>query len=120
MGKNPSTARHRPRYGALRPLNSPAIASHSTLAIRANPEIGLAAGGGTAAGVAAAPDAAGALLTTPAASCAFRLLANWFMICVAVAWIMPTPRPYWATAPDSDRSVCTSTLDPLGAPSSRN
>ena len=34
------------------------------------------------------------------------------MICAAVAWIMPTPRPYCATAPDSVRSVCTSTLEP--------
>src|SRR3954469_6952018 len=54
------------------------------------------------------------------ASCFFRLLANWFISAVAVAWIMPTPRPYCATAPDSVRSVCTRTLDPAAEGSSRN
>src|SRR6185295_19052388 len=46
------------------------------------------------------------------ASCFFRLLANWFISAAAVAWIMPTPRPYCATAPDSVTSLCTSTLEP--------
>src|SRR5262245_43666418 len=41
------------------------------------------------------------------------------MICAAVAWIMPTPRPYCATDPDSARSVCTSTFEPLATGSSR-
>src|SRR6476619_8581534 len=54
------------------------------------------------------------------ASCFFRLLANWFISAVAVAWIMPTPRPYCATAPDSVRLVCTSTLEPVAEGSSRN
>ena len=54
------------------------------------------------------------------ASCFFRLLANWFISAEAVAWIMPTPRPYCATAPDSVRSVCTSTLEPVAEGSSRN
>ncbi len=42
------------------------------------------------------------------------------MIADAVAWIMPTPRPYCATAPDSVRSVCTSTLEPVPDGSRRN
>ena len=50
----------------------------------------------------------------------FRHLANWFMSCAAVAWMMPTPRPYCATEPDSVRLVCTSTLLPSPAGSSRN
>src|SRR5919204_479782 len=33
----------------------------------------------------------------------------------AVAWMIPTPRPYCATAPDSAKSVCTSTLEPPAA-----
>ena len=53
-------------------------------------------------------------------NCARRFLANCPMICAAVDWIMPTPRPYCATAPDSVRSVCTSTLEPVPAGSSRN
>src|SRR6266849_782257 len=101
---------------------------HSTFAIRAKPEIGFAAGGagccaGTVdwwggAGDAAAEDVGGASACAAAvdppsfANCAFRLLANCVMICAAVIWIMPTPRPYWATAPESVRLVCTSTLVP--------
>src|SRR5205085_7854035 len=102
------------------------ICSHSTRAISEKPEIGLAAGGDGATGAAANADdvvaasggavlAAGLAGVGAAALCArlaFRLLANCDMICAAVAWIMPTPRPYWATAPESDRSVCTSTLEP--------
>jgi len=52
-------------------------------------------------------------------SCARRLLANWPMICAAVAWIMPTPRPYCATAPDSIRSVWITTFEPVPAGSMR-
>jgi hypothetical protein len=37
------------------------------------------------------------------------------MICVAVAWMMPTPRPYCATEPDNVRLVCTITFEPLPA-----
>src|ERR1700722_2712935 len=42
------------------------------------------------------------------------------MICAAVAWIMPTPRPYCATAPDSIRSVWIRTREPDSAGSMRN
>src|SRR4051812_4668565 len=111
--------------------------SHNTRAISEKPEIGLAAGGGgMAAGAADGTDDAdgdddialgdavaadaGAVDALLCARLAFRLLANWFMIWVAVAWIMPTPRPYWATEPDSARSVWTSTLDPAPAGSNRN
>jgi hypothetical protein len=47
-----------------------------------------------------------------------KLAANWVMTSVAVAWIMPVLRPYWATAPDST-SVRTSTLEPFPAGSIR-
>src|SRR5438874_6267930 len=112
--------------------NNRRILSHKTFAISVNPEIGLVAGEGTVgravtedgmgggermAADAASRAAPGALLC---ARCVFRLVANCAMSCAAVAWIMPTPRPYWATAPDSDRSVWTSTFDPPDAGSSRN
>ena len=63
---------------------------------------------------------AAAAIGGTAARSGFSLLANWFMSAEAVAWIMPTPRPYCATAPDSVRSVCTSTLEPAADGSSRN
>src|SRR5262245_14432893 len=64
-------------------------------------------------------DAAAGAAGRSCASFSFRHAANCFMSCAAVAWIMPTPRPYCATAPDSVRLVCTSTLDPSPAGSSR-
>ena len=36
-----------------------------------------------------------------------------------MAWIMPTPRPYCATAPDSIKSVWIKTLEPWPAGSMR-
>ena len=125
---------------------SPLMAFQSACAISVKPEIGLAAGGsgggaaaeagaagaagegatgaagdGAGAGFAAAGAGCAAAEAVPrAASCAFSAAANWFISADAVAWIMPTPRPYCATAPDSVRSVCTSTLEPAGEGSSRN
>src|SRR5689334_3923379 len=112
------------------------IASQITRAISEKPEIGAAAGGGACDGAGcgdegcgdAAVDAAlaGAVAAAAgaaagvAANCFFRLSANCFISAPAVAWIMPTPRPYCATAPDSVRSVCTSTFEPAPAGSSRN
>src|SRR6266508_410796 len=108
-------------------LNKPTIELQITLTISARPEIGFAAagaGGGTREGDArtgaAEAGAAGAAAGPSCASFSFRHLANWFINCAAVAWMMPTPRPYWATAPDSVRLVCTSTLEPLPAGSRRN
>src|SRR5262249_10932679 len=63
-------------YSGLPPPNLSLIAVHATWPASDAAEIGFAA-------------AASAGL----ASCFFRLLANWFMIADAVAWIMPTPRP---------------------------
>src|SRR5246127_4715329 len=107
-------------------------ASQTTRAIKEKPEIGAAAGGGDcgvagcgAAGADAAVALAGAAAAAAGAgagetaSCFLRLSANCFISCAAVAWIMPTPRPYCATAPDSVRLVCTSTLEPPPAGSSR-
>src|SRR4030081_2766068 len=103
-------------------LNNPFSQLQSTCAISEKPEIGFAgggAGGGTRDGddciAGGAAAAAGGAAAGSCASLSFRLLANWFMICVAVAWMMPTPRPYCATAPESVRLVCTSTFDPLPA-----
>src|SRR5260370_16091568 len=117
-------------FAPYRPLNNRTIASQITRAISEKPEIGLAAGGGAAGGggveaAAAADDgalgaAALGVAVRDAASCALRLSANCFISCDAVAWIMPTPRPYCATAPESDRSVCTSTFEPPGTGSRRN
>src|ERR1700680_4503202 len=103
------------RYAPLPTLrNHDTMAFQITLAISEKPEIGRAvAGDGCAAGACAGTAGRSAI-------CAFRLPANWFMICAAVAWMMPTPRPYWATAPESARSVWTSTLEPPPAGSSRN
>ena len=114
-----------------------------TRASNVKPEIGLAAGGG---GISGGGDGRAALAGIGAersgaavrsgtiggdgtsgvaaagcrSSCARRLLANWPMICAAVAWIMPTPRPYCATAPDSIRSVWMKTREPISAGSMRN
>ena len=48
---------------------------------------------------------------------ALRRSANWATNCEASAEIMPAPRPYWATEPESCRSVWISTLVslPLGS-----
>src|SRR5215216_8186060 len=104
-----------------RRLNSRMIRSHKTRAISENPEIGFAGSGGTAGigpgGIDATTEVAAGAWPFP--SWAFRLLANWVMICAAVACTTPTPRPYCATAPESARSVCTSTLEPVPAGSSR-
>src|SRR5688500_2990499 len=99
--------------------------------MRAKPEIGFATGteadtgpeaieGEGCTGPGAMDAAAPATAGFSGANLSFKHLANWFMICVAVAWMMPTPRPYCATAPDSVRLVCTSTLDPEPAGSRRN
>src|SRR4029077_16175188 len=81
---------------------------HTTWPAREVAEIGL-----TAVSAAAIAGSGGL------ASCFFRLLANWFISAVAVAWIMPTPRPYCATAPHSVRSGCTKPLEPVSDGSSR-
>src|SRR5207253_8651194 len=106
-------------------LNKPTIELQITFIISAKPEIGLAAdagaGGGMIEGDGTGCDGkAAAAAGLSCASFSFRHLANWFISCVAVAWMMPTPRPYCATAPDSVRLVWTSTLEPAPAGSRRN
>src|SRR5262245_45307718 len=110
--------------------------SQMTRAISEKPEIGFAGAGGgrvgtgcgavvAAAGVTGADavdtgvgwGAAGAAAWSRASSF-FKQSANCFMSADAVAWIIPTPRPYCATAPESVRLVCTSTFEPLAAGSS--
>src|SRR5262249_7256452 len=105
--------------------NKPANQFQSTFAISATPEIGFAAwagldvDGGEGRVDGGAIGAAAGAAACSCASLSFRHAANCFMSCAAVAWMMPTPRPYCATAPDNAKSVCTSTLEPLAAGSSR-
>src|SRR5258708_25074115 len=84
------------------PPNKRRSAFANTEKMRAKPEIGFGCGFG---GVSPAP-------ACEDASCAFKLLANWPMSCCATSWIIPDARPYWATAPESVRSVFTSTRVP--------
>src|SRR5262249_12085351 len=85
------------------PPNNLRMAFQITLAISEKPEIGLAAwGSGAGAGAAEEGGAASAGASGGEATAAlprraisaFRLVANWFISAAAVAWIMPTPRPY--------------------------
>src|SRR4051794_7217522 len=111
--------RPKPNLQPDRRPNRRMTASQITRPMRAKPEIGLAAAGG-ADGAAGADVALADAGGRDIAGWTFRFSANCFINCAAVAWIMPTPRPYWATAPDRVRSVCTSTLEPLGVGSRRN
>src|SRR5215510_11283099 len=102
------------------------IQPQTAFAISARPEMGFVTGVGAwvravegEGCVGGATDAAAGATEPSCASLSFRQLANCFISCAAVAWMMPTPRPYCATAPDNAKSVCTSTLEPLAAGSSR-
>ena len=93
----------------LLPLNRATSFDQMTPAMSDRPEIGLAAAGCISEDAGRrAPSGIGGV----SASCARKFVANWPMICAAVASIMPTPRPYCATAPDSIRSVWISTFEP--------
>src|ERR1700752_1329335 len=99
------------------------IQPQSALASSASPEIGFAVAAGSAFAAVGGNGCVGDGCIALGAgaedrscvSCSFNRVANWFMSCAAVAWIMPTPRPYCATAPDSARLVCTTTLEPTPA-----
>ncbi len=74
------------------------------------------AGSGLSAGAAAGavPDAVLSFAISSSSA-----VANWPINWAATDWIMPTPRPYWATEPDRVRSVSISTREPASFGSRR-
>src|SRR5256885_12273422 len=93
------------------PPNRRRSALANTAKMRRKPEIGFDCGCGF--------DGVSPTTGCEAASCAFKLLANWPISCCATSWIMPDARPYCATAPESVRSVFTRTRVPRGEGSRR-